>query len=232
MRNLLERFDRWFDRHATRRRLAIGLLVAIGLAGWAFATNYAQSSDIEDVASRNARLAVAADVESRVARLAGCRRDNAQDEALVALLRQFRIPTDYAPADCEQFAATGEIEYARITPRLDQIPRRPTQPGTPGARGFSGAPGRPGLQGPAGRPGPPGVKGETGPQGPQGPQGERGEAGPQGERGPAAEKGERGPQGEKGDPGPQGPEGPAGPAGPPGPQGEPGDCVGMCPLLP
>lgn len=225
-RSFLERFDRWFDRNATRRRLAIGLLIAIALAGWAFATNYAQSSDIRSTAKDASETATALDRqvaeaarETRIARLAGCKRDNAQDKALVAILRQVRVPTDYAPADCEKFASTGVITYARITPRFDKVPRRPTQPGTPGARGFSGVPGRPGLQGPAGPTGPPGIKGATGPQGPPGPQGN---TGPQGAQGPAAEKGDRGPVGPEGRQGDTGPQGPPGPDGPPGPQGPPG----------
>ena len=224
-----DRFMAWLQRP---RNLLVMVALLFGLLGFQTALLWGQ---ITSNAEQNDRLDLtdlAAAERSYDARLANCKRDNGQDEGLVALLRQFRVPTDYAPADCERFAATGKIEYARITPRLDQIPRRPTQPGTPGARGFSGVPGRPGLQGPQGAAGPAGVKGETGPQGPQG---EKGDPGPQGDRGPAAEKGERGPigpQGEKGDTGPVGPVGPEGPAGPPGPQGEPGTCIGMCPLLP
>lgn len=234
----LARFDARFDRFVTRRRLAIGLLVAYGLFGWAWATNRDQNQTIE---KNTHTLAVTQTTikqeqgqdqrEAQFARLNNCKRDNAQDEALVALLRNVGIPTDYAPADCPRFAISGAIEYSRIVPRLAEARRRaarnrqPTQPGTPGERGFAGTAGKPGLEGAQGPPGPRGVPGAPGPQGEQGPPGEKGDIGPQGpaaERGPA---GPAGPQGPEGPQGPQGEQGPVGPQGPEGPQGPPGIVV-------
>ena len=241
LRSWLARFDSWFDHQITRRRLALAILISYALGGWLWATNQAQTNDIEDVATANKATVSLIQVEAdknvrnaQFARLNGCKRDNAQDKALVALLRNVGIPTDYAPADCARFAFSGVIEYSRITPRLGEARRRaqqnrqPTQPGTPGQQGFAGDPGKPGLQGAEGPPGPQGVPGEQGPQGPQGmtgPQGERGEQGAQGpaaERGPQGPEGPQGPQGPQGETGPQGPQGPEGPIGPQGPEGPQG----------
>jgi hypothetical protein len=247
--NFAEAFLARWDRFWTRRKLSVGLVLVAGLSGWASLANFQQSADIDENTRDNLIALVRLDAETdqdvreaQFARLEGCKRDNAQDEALVALLRNVGIPTDYAPADCPRFALTGAIEYSRITPRLDEARRRaernrqPTQPGTPGERGFAGTAGKPGLQGESGPPGPKGIPGERGPQGPQGETGPPGPKGDSGERGPAAEQGPRGPQGEQGpqgpqgDPGPPGPQGPEGPQGPQGPQGEPGICP-ACPIL-
>lgn len=238
--NFPERFlDRW-DRFWTRRRLALGLVVLTGLSGWANVGNYLQSDDIEQNTKDNQRAIQLINTQAgkdnrdaQFARLNGCKRDNAQDEALVALLRSVGIPTDYAPADCARFALSGVIEYSRITPRLDKARararrnRQPTQPGTPGERGFTGPAGKPGIgiPGPAGAQGlegPPGPRGPSGPQGEQGPPGPAGESGGGGTQGPKGDQGERGPVGPAG---PEGPQGPPGPQGPEGPQGPPGIVV-------
>lgn len=237
-RGPLVRFDRWFDRNVTRRRLAIAVLVSYGLFGWLWATNRQQGNDIEGIANGN-RVALTQIKDERdqdareeqFSRLESCKRwGNGTSQGVVALLNQFRVPSRFDPYDCARYALTGELDTSQIIPQFDKIPRRRPQPGAPGARGYDGPRGVPGLQGQPGPAGPPGVPGEQGPQGPQGETGPVGPKGEPGERGPAAERGPAGPQGPQGPEGPQGPQGDQGPQGPQGPEGPAGVCP-VCPIL-
>lgn len=246
----------------TRRDVLLGLIVLefLFLVGFGVTAIFLMKGIIDENEHQGMQItaqdvARQLDLQERVkegqrGRLEGCQRDNAQDKALVALLRNVGIPTDYAPANCLAFARTGRVTYSRIVPRLAEARRRaernrkPTQPGTPSARGFTGAPGKPGLRGATGPPGAAGAAGAIGPRGPAGADGSsisRDDARqlvidavrdylnanpPQ--RGDQGPQGPQGPQGDTGDEGPPGPQGPEGPA---GPQGPPGDCA-ICPPVP
>lgn len=235
----LESFSGRFDRFWTRRRLAYGLLLTLGLSGWATFGNYLQGRDIEDQSRANQKAIVlinAQGVTERAnraeARLESCRVDDGQNRTIVALLRQFRVDAVFNTLNCDYYAREGVFPDDQKLPiSIRSLPQRrggTVRVGPQGPRGLPGLPGKPALPGPAGPPGaagPTGPKGDTGAQGPQGPKGDTGPQGPAAEKGDPGPRGPQGPQGDvgpQGPAGPQGPEGPQGPAGPEGPAGPPG----------
>lgn len=148
--------------------LAVSILIAGGITGWALAGFRAQERDDTQAA--------AAPLAEQLLDL--CSRDNGQARQLAAI------------GLCDRARDTSDV-IENSGPVLIEGPTGPAgppgPPGVPGLDGADGDPGRVGPRGPAGTPGEPGpagadstVPGPPGPQGPPGPAGPAGPAGPQG----------------------------------------------------
>lgn len=148
--------------------LAVSILIAGGITGWALAGFRAQERDDTQAA--------AAPLAEQLLDL--CARDDDQARRLAAI------------GLCDRARDTSDV-IENTGPVLIEGPTGPAgppgPPGVPGLDGADGDPGRVGPRGPAGTPGATGpagadstVPGPPGPQGPPGPAGPTGPAGPQG----------------------------------------------------